>query len=54
MFETKRKVPLPPVSNEGNQTKSDVNPKFKGSLQAAFNIQAINTLDCEIARMFYS
>nr|XP_007132377.1 hypothetical protein PHAVU_011G089700g [Phaseolus vulgaris]ESW04371.1 hypothetical protein PHAVU_011G089700g [Phaseolus vulgaris] len=39
---------------EGNQTRSDVNPKFKGSLQVAFNIQARDTLDCEIARMFYS
>jgi len=50
----KKKVSLPPVSDEGNQTRSDVNPKFKGSLQAAFNIQARDTLDCDIARMFYS
>ena len=27
---------------------------FKGSLQASFNIQARDTLDCEIAKMFYS
>ncbi|XP_068498232.1 uncharacterized protein [Phaseolus vulgaris] len=49
-----KKVSLPPVSDEGNQTRSDVNPKFKGFLQAAFNIQMRDTLDCEIARMFYS
>ena len=49
-----KKVPLPPVSEKGNQTKSDVNPKFKGSLQAAFDIQARDTLDCEIVIMFYS
>nr|XP_007144620.1 hypothetical protein PHAVU_007G170700g [Phaseolus vulgaris]ESW16614.1 hypothetical protein PHAVU_007G170700g [Phaseolus vulgaris] len=49
-----KEVHLPPVSDEGNQTNSDDNPKFKGSLQAAFNIQARDTLDCEIARMFYS
>ena len=29
-------------------------PKFKGSLQASFNMQMKDTLDCEIAMMFYS
>ena len=50
----KENFPLPLVSDEGNQTNSGVNPKFKGPLQASFNIQARDTLDCEIVRMFYS
>jgi len=47
-------VPLPPVSDEGNQTNSHVSPKFRDFLQAAFNVQARDTLDYEIAIMFYS
>jgi len=50
----KKKVSLPSVSNEGKQTNSGVNPKHKGPLEASFNIQARDTLDYEIARMFYS
>jgi len=46
----KKKVPLPHVSDEGNQT----NKRLKGPLESSFNIQARDTLDCEIARMFYS
>ena len=47
----KRKVPLP-VSDEGNQTNKGL--KLKGALESSFNIQARDTLDCEIARVFYS
>jgi len=50
----KKNVPLPHVSDEGNQKNNDLSPKFKGSLKAAFNIQAKSTLDCEVAMMFYS
>jgi len=51
----KKKVSLPSVlSNEEKQTNSGVNPKHKGPLEASFNIQARDTLDYEIARMFYS
>ena len=49
----KRKVPLPPISDEGNQTNKDLK-RLKGPLESSFNIQAIDTLDYEIARMFYS
>jgi len=34
----KKKVPLPHVSDEGNQINSGVNPKLKGPLQSSFNI----------------
>jgi len=47
----KRKVPLP-ASDEGNQTNKGV--RLKGPLESSFNNQARDTLDCEIARMFYS
>jgi len=53
-YSKKKKVHLPPVSDEGNHTNHDLNPKLKVSLQAAFNIQARDTLDCEVPRMFYS
>jgi len=47
-------IELKKLENEGNQTNNDLNPKLKGSLQATFNIQVRDTLDCEVARMFYS
>jgi len=47
-------VPLPPVSDEGNQTINGVNPELKGSLQVSFNTQERDTFDCEILRMLYS
>jgi len=50
----KKKVSLPSVSNEGKQTNNGVNPKHKDPLEASFNIHARDTLDYEIARMFYS
>jgi len=50
----KKKASLPSVSNEGKQTNSSVNPKHKDPLEASFNIKARDTLDYEIARMFYS
>jgi len=51
----KKKVSLPPVSEERKQTSSGgVHQKLKGPLEASFNIQARDALDCEIARMFYS
>jgi len=53
-YSKKKKVPLPPISNEGNQTNTDLNSKLKGSLQVTFNIQVRDTLDCEVAMMFYS
>ena len=46
----KKKVPLPLVSDEGNQTNKTL--KLKGSLESSFNIQAKDTLDYEIVRMF--
>jgi len=49
----KKKVPLPPVSDERNQTNKDLT-RLKGPLKSSFNIQARDTLDYEIARMFYS
>ena len=49
----KRNVPLPPVSDEGNQTNKDLK-RLKGPLESCFNIQARDTLDYEIARMLYS
>jgi len=50
----KKKVPLPPLSEERKQTSSGgVHQKLKGPLEASFNIQARDALDCEIARMFY-
>ncbi|XP_068504437.1 uncharacterized protein [Phaseolus vulgaris] len=54
-YSKKKKVPLPHVSDEGKQSNNnDLNPKLKGSLQAAFNIQGRDTVDCAVARMFYS
>jgi len=50
-FQKKRKVPLP-ISDEGNQTNKGV--RLKGPLESSFNNQVRDTLDCEIARMFYS
>jgi len=50
----KKKVPLPPVSDEGNQTNKTLSLRLKGPLESYFNIQARDTLDYEIARMFYS
>jgi len=50
----KKNVSIPFVSNEGKQMNNDVNKKHKGPLEASFNIQARDTLDCEISRMFYS
>ena len=49
-----KKVSLPSVCNEGKQMNNSVNPKHIGPLEASFNIQVTDTLDCEIARMFYS
>jgi len=49
----KRKVPLLPVSHERNQTKKDLR-RLKGPLESSFNIQARDTLDYEIVRMFYA
>jgi len=46
------KAPLPPVFDEGNQTNKSV--RLKGHLESSCNIQARDTLNCEIARMFYS
>ena len=43
---------LPPVYDEGNQTNKDL--RLKGPLQSSFNIQTNDTLDCKIAKMFYS
>ena len=48
----KKKVCLPHVSNEGNQTNKSL--RLKGPLESSFNIQARDTLDCEIVTMFYS
>ena len=48
----KKKVPLLDVSDEGNQTNKSLG--LKGLLESSFNFQARDTLDCEIARMFYS
>jgi len=51
----KKKVSLPSVSEERKQTSSGgVHKKLKGPLEASFNLQARDALDCEIARMFYS
>jgi len=50
----KKKVSLPSISNEGKQTNNNVNPKHQGPLEASFNIQARDTLDCEMTRIFYS
>ncbi|CAJ2629747.1 unnamed protein product [Trifolium pratense] len=48
---SKRKlVPLPPNSNEG----ADQKKKKSSTIASAFNTQARETLDFEIARMFYS
>jgi len=49
----KKKVPLPSVSNEGNQTNKDLR-RLKGPLESSFNIQARDALDYEIGRMFYA
>jgi len=50
----KKKVSLPPVYEERKRQSSGVHQKLKGPLEASFNIQARDYLDCEIARMFYS
>ena len=50
----KKKVSLPPISEERKQTSNGVHQKLKGPLEASFNIQARDSLRCEIARMFYS
>ena len=47
----KKKVPLPLVSDEGNQKNKTL--RLKGPLESSFNIQARDILDYEIARMFY-
>jgi len=48
-----KKVLLPP--NEGKHTNSDfINPKLKSPLETSFNLGVRDTLDCEIAKMFYS
>ena len=49
----KRSVHLPLVSIKGKETNICANPKMKGCLEASFNVQGKDTLDCEIARMFY-
>jgi len=49
----KKKIPLQFVSDEGNQTNMDLR-RLKGPLESSFNIQPRDTLDYEIARMFYS
>ena len=50
----KKKVFLRHVSKERKQTGSGVHQKLKDLLKASFNIQARGSLNCEIARMFYS
>ncbi|KAJ1377248.1 Ribonuclease H-like superfamily [Sesbania bispinosa] len=53
-----KSVPLPPVSNESPMDNIDgvdlKRRKTSGQLEKAFNMQARETLDNEIARMFFS